>query len=162
MNVPMIMDDYAKRHMAMPYGDIVAQKYKSVYLPLSATGLYAPGTNRSYYFQPDTDLDGSKCIIKGIELISSTEQVVMQGPTGGRDNLTAIQASAAILYISNIEREIIATLPLFDLIKSENDGKLLFTYLTNHLWQNCYVEFSDGSVISPTAGMQFLIYYDPK
>ena len=162
MNVPMLMDEYAKRHMAMPFGDIVCEKFKSVYLPFQATGMYAPGTGKSFYFQPDTEIDGSHAIIKGIELVNVTALGVQYGPQGRRDNLANTQADDGILYISNINREIIATIPLYDLIRSVNAGKLLFTHFTNHLWQQCYVEFMDGSVISSTHGLQFIVYYDSK
>jgi hypothetical protein len=151
---------YDERHMAMPFGDIVAEKYKSVYIPFSATGLYAPLDGKAMYFRPDSELDFRNCIIKGIQLICIDEAATNLGWGEIKDNLPITTLRKGILYISNTEREIIATLPFHNLIKFANNGKLTMTYFTQQIWQNCYVEFADVTGITSVNGLQFIVYYD--
>ena len=151
---------YDERHMAMPFGDIVAEKYKSVYIPFSATGLYAPLDGKAMYFRPDSELDFRNCIIKGIQLICIDEAATNLGWGEIKDNLPITTLRKGILYISNTEREIIATLPFHNLIKFANNGKLTMTYFTQQIWQNCYVEFADVTGITSINGLQFIVYYD--
>lgn len=160
MNVPKTLDVYQQHHMAMPYGDIVAQKYKSVYLPFQPSGMYQPRLGSSYYFNPDHELDAGKAIIKGIEVVNVTAAQSNLAPGGRRDNPSSTQLDRMLLYISNTQREVIATFPLWDLIRSENNGKLLFTYFTTQIWQNCYVEFTAATGLTGDNGLQFIVYYD--
>jgi hypothetical protein len=162
MDVRKAMDVYDVNHMAMPFGDIVAQKYKSVYLPFSATGTYAPLNGRTYYFRPDPELDFRNCIIKGIQLISVDEAANNLGWGEIKDNLPITTLCKGILYISNTQREVIATLPFHNLIKFANDGKLAMTYFTEQIWQNCYVEFADMTGITQVNGLQFNVFYDER
>jgi hypothetical protein len=76
-----------------------------------------------------------------------------------RDNFPAANLVSAVLYVSNLNREIIATLPLVSLIRRLNLGKLTFTHFTEQVWQNCYVEFTDASVITSAVGLWFRVYY---
>ncbi len=161
MNVPKTMDVYQQRNMAMPYGDIVAEKYKSVYLPFQATGLYQPRLGSSFYFQPDHELDAGKAVIKGIEIVNATILQANLSQVGLKDNPSNVQLDRMILYISNTKREIIATLPLWDLIRNQNGGKLLFTHFKEQIWQNCYVEFTAATGLTSSNGLQFIVYYDP-
>ena len=151
---------YDERHMAMQFGDIVAEKYKSVYIPFSATGLYAPLDGKAMYFRPDSELDFRNCIIKGIQLICIDEAATNLGWGEIKDNSPITTLRKGILYISNTEREIIATLPFHNLIKFANNGKLTMTYFTQQIWQNCYVEFADVTGITSVNGLQFIVYYD--
>lgn len=160
MDVRKIMDVYDTNHMAMPFGDIVAQKYKSVYIPFSATGTYAPALGKSFYFRPDPELDCRNCIIKGIQLVSALEESSNLGWGESKDNLPPATLSKGILYISNTDREVIATLPLNNLIRVVNNGKLTMTFFTEQIWQNCYVEFYDIVGITAINGLQFNIFYD--
>jgi hypothetical protein len=160
MNVRKIMDAYGERNMARPFGDIVAERYKAVYLPFAATGPYQPRLGSSYYFQPDTELDCTNAVIKGIEIVNNTILQSNLSPVGLKDNPSALQLDRAILYISNLKREVLATLPLWDLIRNQNGGKLLFTHFDSHIWQNCYVEFTDTTGLTAANGLQFMVYYD--
>ena len=160
MDVRKIMDVYDNRNMAMPFGDIVAQKYKSVYIPFSATGTYAPALGKSLYFRPDPELDSGKCIIKGIQLVSASEETSNMGWGVVKDNLPVAILSKGILFISNTKREVIATLPMNNLIRVANNGKLTMTHFTEQIWQNCYVEFFDVVGIAAINGLQFNIFYD--
>lgn len=161
-SVPEIMDGYGQRNMAMPFADVTSAKYKAVYMPFQSTGLYQPAIGKPMYFQPDHTLDGGKAIIRGIELIDSTQEVRMDVNGQQRDNLTPTQLRQGLLYICNIQREIIATIPLYDLLKTQNSGKLLLTDFREHVWQGCYVEFTDiAGVSGGTHGLKFIVYYDP-
>jgi len=50
-------------------------------------------------------------------------------------------------------------LPLVTLVRRLNLGKLTFTHFTEQVWQNCYVEFTDASVITSAVGLWFRVYY---
>ena len=160
-----VLDAYCKKNMAVPFADPIKGDYKSVYMPFQATGLYSQGIQKSYYFQPDHTLDGENAIIKGIELVTGTmaQSFFAQGVV--RDNMPPFPSaslSTGVLYISNAEREILATIPLIDLARQQNGGKLLRTYLTEHLWQNCYIEFVDPSIFSSATGIQLVVYYEER
>jgi hypothetical protein len=163
--VSNLLQSYCDNNMAVPFADPIKGQYKSVYMPFQATGAYSSGIQKSYYFQPDHTLDGDNAIIKGIELITTPQAESFYAQGVIRDNmppLTNDSVSSAVLYISNESREILATIPFIDLIRTENDGKLLRTFFTEHLWQNCYVEFVDPLVVSPNTGLQFIVYYEER
>jgi hypothetical protein len=162
MDVRKVFDAYDARKMAMPFGDIVAQKVKSVYIPFSASGTYAPADGKAMYFRPDPELDFRNCVIKGIQLVSASEESSNLGWGEIKDNLPVATLSKGILYISNLKREVIAYLPFNNLIKLENNGKLTQTFFDTQIWQNCYVEFADVIGITSVNGLQFNVYYDEK
>jgi hypothetical protein len=160
-----ILDTYCKNNMAVPFADPIKGEYKSVYLPFQATGLYSQGIQKSYYFQPDHLLDGDNAIIKGIELVTASMAQSFFGQGVIRDNMPPFpdaSLSTGVLYMSNTKREILATIPLIDLARQQNDGKLLRTYFTEHLWQNCYIEFVNPAVVSATTGIQLIVYYEER
>jgi hypothetical protein len=160
-NVPDTMDVYRDRNMAMPFGDIVAAKSKAVFMPFAATGLYQPAVGKPMYFQPDHELDGGRAIIRGIEIIDATQQASFEAQGVKKDSPTLANLHNALLYICNIEREIIATIPLYDLAKRGNSGKLLMTDFRTHVWQGCYVEMVSITGLGSSVGLQFTVYYDP-
>jgi hypothetical protein len=160
MDVRKIMDVYGENHMAMPFADTVAQKYKAVYIPFSTDGLYEVGVNKPLYFRPDPELDYTNCVIKGIELINTTEGAAMFGWGQIKDPISTTTIRNSMLYISNLDREVIATIPLHNLVKVFNDGKLTETHFTNHIWQNCYIEITDIAGVSAANGVWFVVYYD--
>ena len=160
-NVPEIMDGYWENNMAAPFGDIVAAKAKAVYMPFFATGLYQPAVGKPMYFQPDHALDSGKAIIRGIEIIDNIQEASWFAQGVQRDNPTLANLHHAYLCICNIEREIIATLPLYDLAKRANSGKLLLTDFREHVWQGCYIEMVQTTGFGATVGLKFIVYYDP-
>jgi hypothetical protein len=160
-----LLQSYCDNNMAVPFADPIKGQYKSVYMPFQATGAYSFGIQKSYYFQPDHTLDGDNAIIRGIELMTTNESQSFYAQGVIRDNMPPLlsdSVTSAVLYISNTSREIIATIPFVDLIRSINNGKLLRTFFTEHLWQNCYVEFVDPLVVSATTGLQFVVYYEER
>lgn len=163
--VSNVLRDYCQKNMAVPFADPINGQYKSVYMPFQATGQYSQGIQKSYYFQPDHCLDGKNAIIKGIELVTGTMAQSFYAQGAIRDNMPpfpSVSLASAVLYISNEAREILATIPLIDLARQQNNGKLLRTYFTEHLWQNCYIEFVDPTVVVPTSGIQLIVYYEER
>ena len=152
--VSPIVQYFLANNMAKPYADIEGDKSISVYLPFSANG----NTQESYYFDSNSLLDSGNAIITGIEVVDETTNDVIINPLV-RDNFPAANLVSGVLYVSNLNREIIATLPLVSLIRRLNLGKLTFTHFTEQVWQNCYVEFTDASVITSAVGLWFRVYY---
>ena len=152
--VSPIVQYFLANNMAKPYADIEGDKSISVYLPFSANG----NTQESYYFDSNSLLDTGNAIITGIEVVDETTNDVIINPLV-RDNFPAANLVSGVLYVSNLNREIIATLPLVSLIRRLNLGKLTFTHFTEQVWQNCYVEFTDASVITSAVGLWFRVYY---
>lgn len=160
MDVNRIMDVYGENHLAMPFGNIVAEKAKAVYIPFSTSGNYSLQINKPLYFRPDPELDYRNCVIKGIELIDTVEGAHLLGWGQMKDNVSATTIKSSVLYISNLRREVIATMPLHNLVKRYNDGKLSETFFNNQVWQNCYVEITDIAGASASNGLWFVVYYD--
>lgn len=169
--VSNVLKAYCENNMAVPYGDPILgkdgclTKCKSVYIPFQSAGPYSAGIQKSYYFQPDSELDGNNAIIKGLEIVIAVTSASFYAQGEIRDNIPQILAtplSTGVLYISNDSREIIATIPIIDLDRTENNGKLFRTHFTRHLWQNCYLEFTDATSISPSVGIQLNVYYEER
>lgn len=163
--VSPLVNYFLANNLAKPYADVEGEFSKSVYIPFTALGNNQPQTQKSMYFQPDNNLDGPENIITGIEFVpSSTQLTFYNGSNKFVTNLgaAAVSTLSGVLYISNLKRELIAQLPLSTLIRSNNLGKLQFTYFQTQIWQNCYVEFTDITGLNSDAGMEFRIYYKPN
>ena len=104
-------------------------------------------------------LDGQNCTITAIEIVPSTELTIL--PTG-QTNVDSSILPNGVLYLSNLKRQIIATLPLYGLQRSANNGKPTFTYFNDQVWQNCYVEFTSSGFTTPTTPLTFRVYYVNK
>ncbi len=163
--VSNVLEAYCKSNMAVPYADPIEGEYKSVYMPFQATGQYSQGIQKAYYFQPDNQLDGDNAVIKGLELVTGNVAQGFYAQGAIRDNMPPFpdaSLSTGVLYISNLKREILATLPLIDLARDVNGGKLLRTFFTQHLWQNCYIEFVNPAVVQAISGIQLIVYYEER
>ena len=104
-------------------------------------------------------LDGQNATITAIEIVPSTELTIL--PTG-QTNVDSSILPNGVLYVSNLKRQIIATLPLYGLQRSANNGKPTFTYFNDQVWQNCYVEFTANNFTTTTTPLTFRVYYVPK
>lgn len=163
--VDNVLEAYCNANMAVPYADPIRGQYKSVYMPFQATGAYSQGIQKAYYFQPDNQLDGDNAVIKGLELVTGNVAQGFYAQGAIRDNMPPFpdtSLSTGVLYISNLKREILATLPLIDLARNVNGGKLLRTFFTQHLWQNCYIEFVNPAVVQAISGIQLIVYYEER
>ena len=131
---------------------------KSVYLPFTANALV--GTQ--YYLQPNETLDSQNNFLTTIELVDSgTNATAPTVPT--TDPLTAGQAAQGYLYICNTKREILATLPLYTLIRRLNAGKPQYLYFDDPVvWQNCFIQFESlGTAITTAHSVWLKVTYSP-
>jgi hypothetical protein len=121
-----------------------------------------PTANRqqSYYFNSQTLLDGDNCTITAIEIISNSTLSVV--PNGQSNFPIYANQILGVLYISDLNRQIIAEIPLSSLNRSFNSGKPCFTHFKTHVWQNCYVEFMGANFTQPNEPLVFQIWYVPK
>ena len=131
---------------------------KSVYLPFTSNATLG----QQYYFQPDEVLDSQNNFITTIELVDSvTNATAPTVPT--TDPLSATQASQGYLYICNTKREILATLPLYTLIRRLQAGKPQYLYFDEPVvWQNCFIQFESlGSAITTANSVWLKVSYSP-
>lgn len=150
-----ILNYFLANNFCKPYADIEGEKSTTITLNFSSTGNY----QESYYMLSNTSLDGDNCTITGIELVNSTE---LTKTPQGNSPLDASQYPFGVLYISNLDRLIIAELPLFTLVRTNNLGKLRFTYFKKQVWQNCYVQFTTSNFTSILTPLVFRVYYVPN
>jgi hypothetical protein len=131
---------------------------KSVYLPFTSNATIG----QQYYLQPDEVLDSQNNFITTIELVDSvTNATAPTVPT--TDPLSATQASQGYLYICNTKREILATLPLYTLIRRLQAGKPQYLYFDEPVvWQNCFIQFESlGSAITTANSVWLKVSYSP-
>ncbi|NBO79236.1 MAG: hypothetical protein EBV27_06380 [Actinobacteria bacterium] len=131
---------------------------KSVYLPFTSNATLG----QQYYFQPDEVLDSQNNFITGIELVDSVTNAT--APTvPSTDPLSATQATQGYLYICNLNREVLATLPLYTLIRRLNAGKPTYLYFDEPVvWQNCFIQFESlGTAITTAHSVWLKVTYSP-
>ena len=131
---------------------------KSVYLPFTTTALV--GTQ--YYLQPDEVLDSANNFITTIEMVDSvTNATAPTVPT--TDPLSATQAAQGYLYICNLKREILASLPLYTLIRRLQAGKPQYLYFDEPVvWQNCFIQFESlSTAINSSHSVWLKVTYSP-
>jgi len=153
--VSPIINYFLTNNLCKDYTAIEGEMSTLVTLNFPNTGNY----QNSYYFASQTMLDGQNCTITAIEVVPSTELTIL--PTG-QTNVDSSILPNGVLYLSNLKRQIIATLPLYGLQRSANNGKPTFTYFNDQVWQNCYVEFTANNFTTPTTPLTFRVYYVNK
>lgn len=162
------MEKFQKENMAKPYNDVAGDFCKLAQIDFSVTGQNSLVNQKSFYFDADPGLDGENAIITAIEYVDPTQQAFT---LNGRaiENLNALAVGGAVLYISDFQRTLIAQLPVrvlsttntvLSLPISSRNGKKTFTHFTTQKWQNCYVEFTDVSVLSTIGSLLFRIHYN--
>jgi len=149
------MNHFLANNMCKDYTDVQGEMNTLIQLNLPTNANY----QEPVYFAPNTMLDGENAIITGIELIVPA---TLSNAPDGKTNIDALYQNKAILTISDLNRQIIAELPLSTLNRRNNGGKLKFTYFKTHVWQNCYVEFLDTPFSSPLIPLLFNVYYTLK
>jgi hypothetical protein len=150
-----IINYFLANNMCKAYTDIEGERSTTINLNFPNTGNY----QESYYMLSNSTLDGQNCTITGIEIVNSTE---LTRNANGQIPLDASQFRFGVLYISNLDRTIIAELPLYSLVRTNNNGKLKFTYFNTQLWQNCYVQFTASSFTTTITPLVLRVYYVPK
>lgn len=131
---------------------------KSVYLPFTSNATLG----QQYYFQPDEVLDSKNNFITGIEMVDTvTNATAPTVPT--TDPLSTTQARQGYLYICNLNREVIATLPLYTLIRRLNAGKPTYLYFDEPVvWQNCFIQFESlGTAVTTAHSVWLKVTYSP-
>ena len=131
---------------------------KSVYMPFTSTALI--GT--SYYMTPDTILNSVNNKITAMELVDSV--TASTAPTvPPTDPLSTGQAAQGYFYFCNRAREIIATVPLYSLIRRLNAGKVqFFDFPDVVVWQNCFIQFDNLTTAITSANSAWLrVTYSP-
>lgn len=131
---------------------------KSVYLPFTSNAT----VGKQYYFNPDEVLDSANNFITAIEMVDTvTNATAPTVPT--TDPLSAAQAAQGYLYICNTKREILATLPLYALIRRLQAGKPQYLYFDDPvIWQNCFIQFESlGTAITTAHSVWLRVTYSP-
>ena len=131
---------------------------KSVYLPFTSNATLG----QQYYFQPDESLDSKNNFITGIEMVDTvTNATAPTVPT--TDPLSTTQARQGYLYICNLNREILAALPLYTLIRRLNAGKPTYLYFDEPVvWQNCFIQFESlGTAVTTAHSVWLKVTYSP-
>ena len=131
---------------------------KSVYMPFTSNALI--GT--SYYMAPDPILNSVNNEITAIELVDSVTNAT--APTvPATDPLSTGQAAQGYFYFCNMNREVIASIPLYSLIRRLNSGKVQFCNFDDTIvWQNCFVQFDSlGTAITTANSVWLRVTYTP-
>ena len=138
-------------------GCIEGEYSKTIGLPVQSTQPFF-----EQYFKPDPALTNS--VITSIELLSGTN--LTNFTVDGTDYTlsSADTYKSTILVLSDINREIIAEIPLRTVIRNINKGKATFTNFDKIVWDNCYLYYTDPSGVGiSTSDITVLrVYYTPK
>jgi hypothetical protein len=101
---------------------------------------------QQYYFNPDETLDSVNNKIRCIELIDSGTNANSLTSSGVRDNLSVSQSIQGSLFLCNTKREVIATIPLYVMIRRLQAGKPQYVNIPeNIIWQTCFIQFDSLS-----------------
>lgn len=156
-----IVNYFLSNNLARNYTDVKGELSELVTLDFPTQNY-----QQAYYFAPKTKLDGTQSIITAISVIGDTLEAGSPGGLlnlpSGEQNFPGQYFDYGVLYISNLKREIIAELPLWNLNPNNNNGKPFFTYFENVLWQNCYVKFTTLAFTSAIRPLAFQVYYTPR
>jgi hypothetical protein len=154
---PLIEYLFASKKMKQ-VGSYEGSYTKSVYMPFTSNALI--GT--SYYMAPDPILNSVNNEITAIELVDSVTNAT--APTvPATDPLSTGQAAQGYFYFCNMNREVIASIPLYSLIRRLNSGKVQFCNFDDTIvWQNCFVQFDSlGTAITTANSVWLRVTYTP-
>lgn len=149
------MNYFLANNMCKDYTDIQGEMVALVQLNPLANATY----QEPLYFDSQTMLDGENVTITGIEFVNANQ--LIKTPSG-QTTIDALYYPNGLLTISDLNRQIIAQLPLTSLISQSNGGKIKFTFFNTHVWANCYVDFTASGITSPTIPLLFNVYYTEK
>jgi hypothetical protein len=154
--VSPLIEHFRRSNMCRDYTGVEGEKCMLVTLPFPTANW-----QQSYYFAPNTILDGDNCTITGIDMIGYG---ALNTLPNGQSNFSGgeIRVWTGVLYVSNLNREIIAELPIYTLDRDNNNGKPCFVNFDTHVWQNCYVQFAEANFTTSTEPLAFMVWYVPK
>jgi hypothetical protein len=115
------------------------------------------------YFPPQSILDGDNCTITAISVSTPAQ---FDRTTEGVNNVSSrTTLKNAVLFISNLRREVIAELPLEMLAFDQGEvlipNRPCLTHFDEQVWQNCYVQLTASGTYTNQAIM-FTVYYRTK
>lgn len=140
---------------ARSVGCIEGNRSKTIVIPITTL---QPST--AIYFQPDASLTDS--VMKSLECVSGENLTPVFNNGQAFDNPVAAQLAGGILVLSNLQREVIAELPLFTLIRSINQGKATFTNFYDVDWQACYIYFPSVGSLALNNAVVLRAFYSDK
>ena len=150
-----IVNYFLANNLAKDYTDVSGEMQTIITLNFATS----PTIQQSNYFPSATFLDGQNATITGIQVINGTTTLTTL--PNGQTNFQESYLPYGVLYISNLKREVIATLPLVTLDPTQNNSKIAFTWFNSQVWQNCYVEFTNTG-FTTNQPLTLLISYIPK
>jgi hypothetical protein len=118
--------------------------------------------NDALYFFSDSSLDGANCTITEIEVVDQTTQPVSLYTNPAKDNLSDTQLANGWLVLSDEGQNEICMLPLNGLVRRLNNGKPTFLNVDTQIWQNCYVMFSDSTILTTSNCLTLRVSYVEK
>ena len=136
----------------------IAPRIESVYISFAQFGV--PGLGTDLYFSPNPKLDGQNSIIVGLSVVDTTTASAFPNPPA-TDGLSTTDLAKFMFVSSNNMREQIFSVPLPILSKAGNSGKICQVFLTEQIWQNCYIQCVNTSGITSTMGVWLNVYYIP-
>ena len=150
--VSPLIQYFFSSNMANEVGCIEGELSKTIVLPISSVQ-----PNFQMYFNDDPSLD--KAIIRSIEVVPSTTLGKI-AKNGVYYDPLYLDLAGGILVIQNNKNELLATLGLWTLIRSENKGKATFTYFKDIDWSSSYVYFPNVGTITTSNAVVLRVYYD--
>lgn len=151
-----IVNYFLANNLARDYTDNTGEMQTLITLNFPNTGNY----QQSYYMQSATFLDGENATITSIQVVNGTTTLV--NLPNGNQNFNESILPYGVLYISDLNREVIATLPLVTLDPTQNNSKPAFTWFNSQVWQNCYVEFTNTAFTTTIRPLTLMVSYIPK
>lgn len=151
-----IVNYFLAKHLAKDYTDSTGERQIMVTLNFPNTGNY----QQSYYFASNSILDGQNATITSIQVVNGTTTLI--NLPNGQQNFNESILPYGVLYISDLKREVIATLPLVTLDPTQNSSKPAFTWFNSQVWQNCYVEFTNTAFTTTIRPLTLMVSYIPK
>jgi len=155
-----IIQQYRKDKKTDEVGAYVGNKTKLIPVPFNAK---QPSVGLPYYFAADSSLDGDKVVITQIELVAYEQLTYVATSSGGFvDNIPYAQFNKGIFVAVNIKQEIICQIPLYNLCTIPNGEKPCLTWLTEHVWGNCYILLDNITTFDISHGLNFRVSYFDK
>lgn len=154
------------KNMIKDFCDPISESMTQSQISFTAAGGGLPSSladNKPYYFQPNESLDHNNSKIRAIEVVS---QSFLSTFPDGTSNVSSDDVLARIvLYLVDGQDVIRVYTPLKSLLGVSYKGaarKLYDVCLEDIIWQKCYIEILDTSLVNAGQGILLNVYYDKK
>jgi hypothetical protein len=151
------------RNMIDDFADEFADKVTVAEIDYTSRGDTSIALWKPYYFEPNHLLDHENSIITGLEIVSPTQQTILDD--GVTTNIpTDDLFSRAILWMVNGDNETLIQTPLSSLLTTTNRfaRKVYQTHLNSVIWQKCYITWTNVTALTVGQGLKILVYYKEK